>query len=99
MTQVTIIGYQGKPILYASLDQKDLKLSFEYFGDGDQGDYEITYTVDPQDFASIATKFAMDPGQEIMALMSQISECGLGEEFYDALKEKEIKSEFFSWYS
>jgi hypothetical protein len=99
MTQVTIIGYQGKPILYANLDQRNLKLSFEYYGDGDQGDYEIIYTLAPQDFASIATKFGMDPGQEILTLMSQISERGLGEEFYDALKEKEIKSEFFSWYS
>ncbi len=99
MTQIMIIGYQGKPILYASLDQKNLKLSFEYYGDGDQGDYEIIYTVAPQDFASIATKFGLDSGQEIMSLMSLISDLGLGEEFYNALKVKEIKSEFFSWYS
>jgi hypothetical protein len=100
MAAVTIKGNDGKPIRYASLDGQKLKLQFEYFArNSSEGDYEVIQTVSPEDFASIASKFALDPENDILAIMQEISDSGRGEELVDALNNKEIKCEIFTWLS
>lgn len=100
MAQIAIKGEDGSPIRYAYLDGDTLKLQFEYFArDADEGDYEVIQTVSSEDFASISVKFGLDPRISILAIIQQISDLGRGEEFVDALNNKEIKCEIFTWVS
>jgi hypothetical protein len=100
MTQIPIIGTDGKPVRYAYLENEDLKFEFEYYERTEgEGDYEIIHTVAPQDFASIATKFGLDPSLDILTIIQQISDAGKGEELKDALNSKEIKNEIWTWLS
>ena len=100
MAQIPIIGADGKPVRYAYLDNENLKFEFEYYERTEgEGDYEIIHTVAPQDFASIATKFGLDPSLGILTIIQQISDAGKGEELKDALNSKEIMNQLSTWRS
>lgn len=100
MEQIPIIGSQGKPILYAYLDDGNLKFQFEYYGSSEnEMDYEFIHAVAPQDFESIAIKFGLDPTLGILVLVQQITDAGRGEELKDALNSKEIPNELWTWFS
>jgi mannitol/fructose-specific phosphotransferase system IIA component (Ntr-type) len=75
-------------------------LQFEYLSRNEyEGDYEVIQTVFPEDFVLIANKFGLDPSVHILEIIQQISDLGRGEEFVDALNNKEIKCELFTWLS
>jgi hypothetical protein len=98
MSQISIKGEDGKPIRFAYLDGDELRLQFEYYArDADEGDYEVIQTVLAEDFASIAIKFGLDPKQNILEILQQISDSLRGQELVDALDSKEIKCEVFTW--
>ena len=100
MAQIPIIGSQGKPILYAYLDENGLHFQFEYFGSGENSmDYEFIHTVAPQDYISIATMFGLDPNAEILSTVQQITDAGRGAELHQALTDKVIPNELFTWVS
>ena len=100
MTQVSILGPNHKPILYASLEGEDLRFQFEYYSRGaNEGDYEFIHTVLPEDFHSITTKFGLDPQKDILGQIQEISDLGRGAELHGALTEKEIKNELWTWSS
>ena len=100
MAQIPIIGSEGKPILYAYLDDEGLHFQFEYYGDGENSmDYEFIHTVAPSDYASIAHRFGLNPTTEILTIIQQSTDMGRGEELKTALTDKEITNEFFSWMS
>lgn len=100
MAQIPLIGNDGKPVRYAYLDNGNLKFEFEYYERTEgEGDYEIIHTVAPQDFASIAIKFDIDPSLDILTIVQKISDSGRGEELKDALNNKEIKNELWTWLS
>ncbi len=100
MAEISILGSTGKPILYASLNGGDLRFQFEYYArTPNEGDYEFIHTVKPADFPAIAAKFGLDPNQEILTLIQENSNLGHGEELKSVLTDKEIKNEFWSWYS
>jgi len=100
MAEIKVRGADGKPVRYASLDGQNLKLQFEYYARHEnEGDYEVIQTVAPEEFAAIANKFGLDPSNDILAIVQQISDAGRGEEFVDALNSKEIKCEIFTWSS
>ena len=50
MSQISIIGDEGKPVLYASLTlEGKLFFEFEYYGrHANEGDYEFHHTVEPE---------------------------------------------------
>lgn len=100
MAQISILGSDGKPILYASMKGEDLQFQFEYFSRGpDEGDYEFIHTVKAEDIPSIAVKFGLSPAKAILTLIQEISDLGRGEELKDALTDKEIKNEIWTWLS
>ena len=100
MAQIKIKGKNGKPVRYASLDGENLKLQFEYYARHEnEGDYEVIQTVAPEEFAAIANKFGLDPNSDILTIIQQISDAGRGEELVDALNDKEIKNELWTWLS
>ena len=100
MSQISIKGEDGKPVRFAYLDGDNLRLQFEYYArDADEGDYEVIQTVLAEDFASIAIKFGLDPKQNILEILQQISDSLRGQELVDALDSKEIKCEVFTWES
>ena len=100
MTQIPIIGSDGKPVRYAYLENEELKFVFEYYEKIEgEGDYEIIHTVAPQDFASIAIKFGLNPHLDILTVIQQITDAGKGEELKDALNSKEIENEIWTWLS
>jgi thiamine monophosphate kinase len=100
MTQIPIIGSDGKPVRYAYLDNNELKFVFEYYERTEgEGDYEIIHTVAPKDFASIAIKFGLNPDLDILTVIQQITDVGKGEELKDALNSKEIENEIWTWLS
>jgi hypothetical protein len=100
MTQITILGKDNQPVRYAYLDSGNLKLEFEYYArDDDEGDYEVIQTVHPENFAAIATKFGVDPSEDILSIIQKISDTGRGQELVDALNSKEIVCELFTWLS
>ena len=46
MSQIEILGVDGKPVLYAALQDGDLRLEFEYYGHSSgEADLEIIYTI------------------------------------------------------
>jgi hypothetical protein len=101
VTNITIVGDDGNPILYASLiSEGKLRLQFEYFGrDDNEGDYEFIHTVEPEEFPKVAQRFGLDPATPILDNLKQIYAIGRGQEFQDLLTNKEIPNEFWSWLS
>jgi hypothetical protein len=98
MAQIPIIGSEGKPILYAYTDANGLHFQFEYYGDDENVmDYEFIHTIAPEDYASIAHRFGLNPTIEILTIIQQITDMGKGEELQEALTEKVIKNELFTW--
>ena len=100
MAEISIIGKDGNPVRYASLDGENLKFQFEYFARGEGGgDYEVIQTVAPEEFPNIARIFDLDANLDVLSLVQQISDLGRGEELKDALNSKKIKCELFTWAS
>jgi len=100
VAQIPIIGADGKPVRYAYLDNENLKFEFEYYEKTEgEGDYEIIHTVAPQDFESIANMFGLNSNLHIMTIIQQISDSGRGEELKNALNNKEIQNEIWTWLS
>jgi hypothetical protein len=100
MSQITITGKDGKPILYASMHGEHLRFEFEYYArSDDESDYEFIHTVFPSDFPSIPAKFGLDPSVDIFVTIKAIQDKGLGQELLDALTDKEIVNELFVWRS
>ena len=99
MSQISIIGDEGKPVLYASL-KLDGKLFFEfelYGRNKNEGDYEFNHTVDPQEFPGIAGRFGLNPKDPILRIVQQITDMGRGQELERALTKQEIKNELWTW--
>jgi hypothetical protein len=99
--QQSIIGDEGKPVLYASLtlDGK-LFFEFEYYGRNEsEGDYEFNHTVEPEEFPRIARRFGLNPKDQIMSIIQQITDIGKGQELERALTKQEIKNELWTWLS
>jgi len=91
MAQISIVNEDGQPILYAYLNEGKLKFEFEYFGrTEDEGDYEVMYTVEPEDFGSISDYFNLQSNLNILDL-------GLGNDLKIALTEKKIKNTLWTW--
>ena len=99
MPQISIIGSDGEPVLYASMTSVGkLFFEFEYYGrTEDEGDYEFNHTVDPQEFESIARKFGLNPKDPILTIIQQITDVGRGQELERALTKNEIKNELWTW--
>ena len=101
MAQISIIGIEGKPVLYASLTS-DGKLFFEfelYARNENEGDYEFNHTVEPDEFPKIAARFGLNPNAPILSIVQQITDTGRGQELERALTNNEIKNELWTWLS
>ena len=101
MAQISIIGIEGKPVLYASLTSEG-KLFFEfelYARNENEGDYEFNHTVEPDEFPKIATMFGLNPNDPILSIIQQITDTGRGQELERALTNNEIKNELWTWLS
>ncbi len=99
MSQISIIGDEGKPVLYASLTLEG-KLFFEfelYSRNENEGDYELNHTVEPEEFPRIARRFGLNPKDTILSLIQQITDMGKGQELERALTKEEIKNELWTW--
>ena len=99
MPQISIIGDEGKPVLYASLTSEG-KLFFEfelYARNEHEGDYEFNHTVDPEEFSIIAHRFGLNPKDPILSIIQQITDTGKGQELERALTKQEIKNELWTW--
>ncbi len=99
MSQISIIGNNGKAILYASLTLEG-KLFFEfelYARNENEGDYEFNHTVEPEEFAFIATMFGLNPRDPILTNIQKITDTGRGEELEQALTKNKIKNELWTW--
>ena len=101
MSQISIIGDEGKPVLYASMTQEGkLFFEFELYGrDENEGDYEFHHTVEPEEFPGIAKKFGLNPEDPILLVVQQITDIGKGQELERALTKQEIKNELWTWLS
>ena len=99
MSQISIIGDEGKPVLYASLTlEGKLFFEFEYYGrHANEGDYEFHHTVEPEEFPQIATRFSLNPKDPILIVVQQITDMGKGQELEWALTKQEIKNELWTW--
>ena len=99
MSQISIIGDEGKPVLYASLTLGGkLFFEFEYYGrHANEGDYEFHHTVEPEEFPQIATRFSLNPKDPILIVVQQITDMGKGQELEWALTKQEIKNELWTW--
>ena len=99
MTNISIIGDEGKPVLYASMTSEgNLFFQFEYLGRNEnEGDYEFNYTVEPEEFPKIAHKFGLNPEDPILTVVQQITDMGKGQELERALTKQEIKNELWTW--
>lgn len=99
MSQISIIGADGKPILYASLTSEGhLFLDFEYYRrSSDEGDYEFSHTVRVDQFSVFADKFGLSSDQSILSTIQQITDLGRGQELKRLLTENEIKNELWTW--
>jgi hypothetical protein len=101
MAQISIIGIEGKPVLYASLTSEG-KLFFEfelYARNENEGDYEFNHTVEPGEFPKIAARFGLNPNDPILSIIQQITDTGRGQELERALTNQEIKNELWTWLS
>ena len=101
MSQISIIGDEGKPVLYASLtDEGKLFFEFElYARNENEGDYEFHHTVEPDEFPKIATMFGLNPNAPILGVIQEITDLGRGQELERALTSNEIKNELWTWLS
>ena len=99
MSQISIIGDEGKPVLYASLTlEGKLFFEFEYYGrHANEGDYEFHHAVEPEEFPQIATRFGLNPKDPILIAVQQITDTGKGQELERALTNQEIKNELWTW--
>jgi hypothetical protein len=98
MKQIRIVDEDGKPIRYAYLEHENLKFEFEFYAQGeDEGDYEIIQTVEAAEFEFIATLFGLDPREDILSIVQEISDSGRGGDLINALNSKEIKNELHKW--
>ena len=101
MAQISILGIEGKPVLYASLTSEG-KLFFEfelYARNENEGDYEFNHTVEPDEFPKIATMFGLNTNEPILSIVQQITDTGRGQELEEALTNNEIKNELWTWLS
>jgi hypothetical protein len=101
MSQISIIGDEGKPVLYACLTSEG-KLFFEfelYARNENEGDYEFNHTVEPDEFPKIAARFGVNPKESILSIVQQITDMGKGQELERALTNNEIKNELWTWLS
>jgi hypothetical protein len=99
MSQISIIGDEGKPVLYASLNLEG-KLFFEfelYARNENEGDYEFNHTVEPAEFPKIAARFGLNPKDPILGVIQEITDIGRGQELERALTKQEIKNELWTW--
>ena len=79
MKQIRIVDEDGKPIRYAYLEHENLKFEFEFYAHEEgEGDYEIIQTVKPAEFEFIATMFGLNPMQDILSIVQEISDSGRG---------------------
>lgn len=101
MSQISIIGDEGKPVLYAWLTlEGKLFFEFEYYGrHANEGDYEFNHTVEPEEFPQIANRFGLNPKDPILLVVQQITDMGKGQELERALTKQEIKNELWTWLS
>ena len=98
MKQIRIVDEDGKPIRYAYLEHENLKFEFEFYAHEEgEGDYEIIQTVAPAEFEFIATMFGLNPMQDILSIVQEISDSGRGGDLINALNSKEIKNELHKW--
>jgi hypothetical protein len=99
MPQISIIGDEGKPVLYASLTlEGKLFFEFELYGRNEnEGDYEFNHTVEPEEFPKIARQFGLNPNDPILNIVQQITDMGKGQELERALTKQEIKNELWTW--
>ena len=99
MSQISIIGVEGNPVLYASLTlEGKLFFEFEYYGRHEnEGDYEFHHTVEPEEFPQIANRFGLNPTDPILIVVQQITDMGKGQELERALTKQEIKNELWTW--
>ena len=100
MSQISIIGNDGKPILYASLTSEGkLFFTFElYARNENEGDYEFNHTVEPEEFAFIAAMFGLNPNEPILTNIQKITDTGHGDELEQALTKNKIKNELWTWF-
>ena len=101
MTHISIIGDEGKPVLYASMTSEGkLFFEFELYGRNEnEGDYEFNHTVEPEEFPGIANRFGLNPEEPILTVVQQITDMGKGQELERALTKQEIKNELWTWLS
>ena len=100
MSQLEILGNDGKPVLFASKDGESVKLEFEYYGRANgESDLEVIYTVWSTQYDFMRERYGAEKSLEIMELLQYVSNSGRGEEFRDDLRNGTIKSERFSWMS
>ena len=99
MSQISIIGDEGKPVLYASLtNEGKLFFEFELYGRNEnEGDYEFHHTVEADKFPSIANRFGLNPKDPILKIVQQITDMCRGQELDEALTKNEIKNELWTW--
>jgi hypothetical protein len=99
MSQISIIGNDGNPILYASLTSEG-KLFFQfelYARNENEGDYEFNHTVEPDEFAFIVAMFGLNPKDPILTNIQTITDTGRGYELEQALSKNKIKNELWTW--
>ena len=99
MSQISIIGKDGKPILYAYLTAEGkLFFTFElYARHENEGDYEFNHTVEPEEFGFIVAMFNLNPKDPILTNIQKITDTGRGEELERALTKNKIKNTLWTW--
>ena len=99
MPHISIIGDEGKPVLYASLTlEGKLFFEFELYGRNEnEGDYEFNHTVEPEEFPQIARRFGLNHKDPILRIVQQNTDMGKGQELGRALTKQEIKNELWTW--
>ena len=99
MSQISIIGDEGKPVLYASLTSEGkLFFTFELYARNDsEGDYEFNHTVEPEEFGFIVAMFNLNPKDPILTTIQKITYTGRGEELERALTKNKIKNTLWTW--
>jgi hypothetical protein len=101
LTQISVIGTNSEPVLYADITSEG-KLVFEfefYRNEQFDFDYEFKHTVDQEEFPFIAARFGLRQDQPILSLIQQITDSGRGQELERALTLNEIKNELWTWVS
>ena len=97
MRQFRVVDEDGQPIRYTYLEDENLKFYFHFLGTESSTSYEIVETVEPADFAAIATMFGADPNDDILTIVQEISDSGRGGELITALKRQQIRNKPHKW--